>query len=246
MMGAPLEEDWLFRRTGIGPEELDFLGQVPLFAGLTRAQLALLMSDASVRRYGGGTTLFYQEEAAKSLFVIFEGWVKVFRQTPGGREIVIAVLTRGEPFGETTIFDPEASPLGAFAVTDARLLVVPGERFIAHIRDNSDLALRLLAAMSAHQHRLVQQVEQLTVRSTSERLAGFLCRLCPETTGAAEIDLPFDKSLIASRLGMQPESLSRALARLRAHGVAARGSAIMIADVAALLRFSEGDVGKGA
>ena len=76
MMESPLEEGWLFRRTGIGPEELDFLGQVPLFAGLTRAQLALLMSDASVRRYGGGTTLFYQEEAAKNLFVIFEGWVK--------------------------------------------------------------------------------------------------------------------------------------------------------------------------
>lgn len=239
-METSTEDDWLFRRTGIGPEELDFLSEVPLFAGLTREQLSLLLSDASIRRYSGNTTLFYQEEPAKSLFVIFEGWVKLFRQTAGGREIVIAVLTRGEPFGETMIFDSEASPLSAFAVTDTRLLVVPGDRFISHIRNNSDLALRLLAAMSVYQHRLVQQVEQLTVRSTSERLAGFLSRLCPEPTGSATIELPFDKSLIASRLGMQPESLSRALARLRAHGVTVRGSAIKIVDVGALLRFSEG------
>ncbi len=241
-MDISAEEDQLFRRTGIGPEELDFLREVPLFAGLTREQLSLLMSDASIRRYGGNSTLFYQEEPAKSLFVIFDGWVKLFRQTAGGREIVIAVLTRGEPFGEAMIFDAGASPLSAFAVTDVRLLVVPGDRFISHIRNNSDLALRLLAAMSAYQHRLVQQVEQLTVRSTSERLAGFLCRLCPKMTGSATIELPFDKSLIASRLGMQPESLSRALARLRAHGVTVKGSTIKIADVAVLLHFSESDL----
>ena len=66
--------------------------------------------------------------------------------------------------------------------------------------------------MARHLHRLVLQVEQLTSRSSVERVADFLLHLCPPGAGRAEVELPLDKSLIAARLGMQPETFSRSLA----------------------------------
>ena len=101
-----------------------------------------------------------------------------------------------------------------------------------------ELALNLLGSMSRHLRRLVRQVEQLTNRSSLERLADFLLRLCPPGEPRAEIELPLDKVLVAARLGMQPETLSRSLARLRDAGVETRGSRIVVSDVAQLRRLA--------
>lgn len=216
------------------------LGQLPLFAGLPRDQLLLLLVDASVRLYPRGAVLFLQDEPATRFYVLFEGWVKLFRQTPDGQESVIAVFTRGESFAEAAMLEHGVFPVSAAVVEDARLLVIPAERFLARIRERGELALNILASMSRHLRRLVQQVEQLTVKSAAERLAGFLYRLCPKEPGPVVIRLPFDKSLVAGRLGMQPETLSRALARLRRIGVKTHGLEVTIPDVGTLARFSEG------
>ncbi len=112
--------------------------------------------------------------------------------------------------------------------------------FLEQIRHSPDLSLNLLASMHRHLRRLVQQVEQLTSRSSAERLVEFLLRLCPPGELRAEIELPLDKGLIAARLGMRTETLSRSLARLRSAGVEVRGSRILIADVGRLHRLAEG------
>lgn len=229
------------RRTGIGKGELDLLAQVPLFSGLPREQLAALLADASVRSYSRGAILFMQDEPATRFYAVFEGWVKLFRQAPDGQESVIAIFTRGESFAEAAMFEKNVFPVSASVVEDARLLVVPAEHFTARIKERGELALNILASMSRHLRRLVQQVEQLTVNSSAERLAGFLYRLCPKGSGPVIVRLPFDKSLLAGRLGMQPETLSRALARLRKIGVKTRGLEVTISDVGLLSRFSEGD-----
>jgi CRP/FNR family transcriptional regulator, dissimilatory nitrate respiration regulator len=99
---------------------------------------------------------------------------------------------------------------------------VPGE-----IRADPELALNLLASMARHLHRLVLQAERLTSRSSVERVADFLLHLCPPGADRAEIELPLDKSLIAARLGMQPETFSRSVARLRGDG----GGRVVVGDV---------------
>jgi CRP/FNR family transcriptional regulator, dissimilatory nitrate respiration regulator len=109
---------------------------------------------------------------------------------------------------------------------------------LRRLNERGDLALKMLAALSRHLRCLVVQVEQLTIRSATERVAGFLLRLCPHANGSAVIDLPLDKVLIAGRLGMQPETLSRSLAKLRAHGVATKGGIVTVGDIAALRRLS--------
>ncbi len=120
------------------------------------------------------------------------------------------------------------------------MLIVPASPFLKILREDVNISLNILASMSHHLRELVRHVEQLTVKSSSERLATFLYRLCPADQDAAVIRLPIDKSLIASRLGMQPETLSRSLAKLRRIGVKTVDSEVVVPDIAELRRVSEG------
>ncbi len=103
------------------------------------------------------------------------------------------------------------------------------------------LVVRAVGARRAAQG----QIEQLQVRSGTQRVADFPLKLCPAREGSADIALPYDKSVIASRLGMKPESFSRALARLRESGVQTRRNHVSVSDVAVLAEFCEGGSVRG-
>jgi len=226
--------------TGIKNPDLELVARLPLFAGLRQGELLDLLIDATVRKYARNAVLFLQDEPANHFYVVLEGWVRLYRETPDGHESVIGVFTRGESFAEAAIFQSEVYPVNAGIVEDARLLTIPAEPFLQHLRNNPELCLNILASMSVHLRRLVRQVEQLTVRSSTERLVDFLLKLTPGEADSAIVELPWDKALIAARLGMQPETLSRSLARLRRLGVETKGSRVTIRDLPALRQFADG------
>ncbi len=76
------------------------------------------------------------------------------------------------------------------------------------------------------------------MRSAPQRIAAFIIGLDPRSDGPAEMALPFEKSLLANRLGMKPESFSRALARLRPYGVTIEKETITISDLGLLREFA--------
>ena len=223
---------------GLSAAEVVLVARLPIFTGLDEARIRRLLDQAVVRSFARNTVLFLQDEPATRFYVILDGWVRLYRQTIEGQESTIAVYTRGDSFAEAAILQSGVFPVTAVVVDDAKLLFIEAEPFLRHLRADPKLCLNMMASMSIHLRRLVQQVEQLTVRSSTERLGDFLLRLAP--AGAARetvIRLPWDKALIAARLGMQPETLSRALARLRPLGIETRGSRVTIHDLAALRRF---------
>ena len=221
----------------IAPADMDALLGVPIFSGLSRGDIAELTAEAAPRRAGRGTVLFLQEEPATHFYVVFDGWVKVFRQAADGQEVVIHAFSCGESFAEAAIFEAADYPASAEVVEDARLLAIPGSPFLRALTARPELGLSILAAMSRRMRFLIQQMEQRTSSAAADRLAEFLVRLCPAEAGSAVVRLPTDKTLIAARLGMQPETLSRSFARLRGAGVATRGCEVRIADKAALLAY---------
>lgn len=234
--------DRFFRRTGLTAEDEALLARLPLFDGLSGSALRDLLADAWVQGFTRNASLFLQGDPAERFYVVLEGWVKLFRCTEQGEETVLAVFAAGESFAEAAIFDKAVYPVSATVVEDSRLVVIPSGPFLRQFQAHSEYALKMMAAMSRHLHRLVMQVERLTLRSSTERLAEYLVRLCPRQSGAVVVDLPMGKALIAGRLGMQPETLSRSLAKLRSLGVVSNGTQVSIADVAALKDLSGGDV----
>ncbi len=229
---------------GLGLDEADRerVRRNPLFARLDAAALARLLAGAVVRRVGRGTLLFLQGEPAERVYLVLEGWVRLVRRSADGREVTIRIFGPGESLGEAVAFLEEPYPVSGEVVEAARLLAIPRRVLVAAVEEDPALARAMIASLARRLHDFVRQVEQLSGRSTTERVAGFLLRYCPDDRGACTVELPLDKSLVAARLGMQPETFSRALARLRRLGVASHGRRVEIADVAALRAFlGEGD-----
>lgn len=219
----------------------DTLRQVPLFSGLPDDTIDLLTAEAFQREYPRKALIFSQGDPADRFFVVLDGWVKLFRDTPDGNESLVGLFTRGDSFAEAAMFDQRGFPVNAAVVTEhAHLLVFPAHGFLRKLREDHELTLNLLANLSGRLRYFIQQLDQLTNQPTYQRVATFLLSLCPMGAESATISLPCDKLLIAGRLRMKPESFSRAMARLRDVGVQCEGEFVHVDNVSALREFTEG------
>jgi CRP-like cAMP-binding protein len=130
-------------------------------------------------------------------------------------------------------------PACAETVSCARLLRIEASVFRTRIRGRPELALSMLASASPHLKSLISQIEQIKVRSTSQRIAEFLIEALPQwERDPIEVEFPFEKSLLANRLGMKPESFSRALAKLKQYGIMVERETVIVADPAKLQDFA--------
>lgn len=228
------------RQTGITRRDHEILTRLPLFMKLGPDMLGALLAETWVQSFARNTILFLQDDPALRFYVVLDGWVRLYRTTEEGGESVIGVFSRGDSFAEVAICPDTAYPVNAALIEDSRLLVIPAKSFARQLSEHGEFALNIVSAMSCHLHLLVRQVEQLMLKSSTERVADFLLKLCPDDVRAATIDLPLEKALIAGRLGMQPETLSRSLTKLRRLGVKSNGREVIIPDVNALKQLSNG------
>jgi CRP-like cAMP-binding protein len=220
-------------------QDWDILRKTPLFGSISQGAVEQIVGGHAARAYERGTVLFRQGETADCFYVVLEGWVKIYRTSVAGEETVVNVFNHGETFAEAATFMGGRYPVAAECVTLCRLQRIDSARFRRCIHGDPDLALAMLASASQHLKALVVQIEQMKRMNVDQRLADFLIGLCPAREGRFTVPLPFEKLLIANRLGIAPESLSRALARLRAVGVTVDRSDIRIEDVGRLVRFVE-------
>jgi CRP-like cAMP-binding protein len=184
------------------------------------------------------TTLFEQDEPATAFYLVLDGWVKLFRMTAGGDEVVVGVFARGDCIAEVPCLTGGAYPVSGETVTDARLLAVPTHGIVEVTRSNPQIGLAMLASTSLHLKGLVDQIEELKAHTGPQRLANFLIGLAPVAEGPCTIALPYEKLLIAGRLGMKPESLSRSFQRLRAVGVRIEQGTVVVNDMSRLAEFA--------
>lgn len=198
-----------------------------------------LLNRAVVRRFSRGQLLFDHGDPAHSVFIVLDGWVKLFRVTSSGSEAVVGVFTRGHSFGEAVVLRNESYPVAAEAATDCEALQIPSAEILHMMRKHPDVCIAILSSTFAHLHALVAEVEQLKAHTGAQRVAQFLLSLTHCEDGRCTVTLPFDKVLIAGRIGMKPESLSRAFSRLKSQGVRIRQNHAEIGDVERLRQFAE-------
>ncbi|KGJ16723.1 Crp/Fnr family transcriptional regulator [Paracoccus sanguinis] len=225
------------------PADQQTARQSPLLARLGPPVQDKLLDGAVVLTAETGQTLFLQDDPAAAVFILLDGWVKLYRVAPSGAEAVVSVMTRGRSFGEAVALKGGIYPVSAEAITPARLLRLDGVRLRHLLESDATLATSMLAATYVHLQQLVEQVEHLKARSGVQRVAEFLLDLAAGD-GACTVALPYNKTLIAGRLGMKPESLSRAFARLRQHGVRIEAAVAHIDDIEALRELAAEDPAK--
>ncbi len=214
-----------------------------LFQSIDTPALEQLAAHCHQKTYTKGRDLFAMGDVAHVFYIILQGWVKLYRPSREGEEVIIHVFGPGETFAEAAVFnDRRTYPVNAQAIEDITVLEIPRQAFVQKIEEDSSFALRMLGAIASRQHYLVQQLEQVTTRTAPQRIGAFLIRFCrKEKHGAAgwSVDLPYDKAIISNRLNIKPETFSRALAKLSPHGIRMTGRSIVIEDMMKLADFCD-------
>jgi CRP/FNR family transcriptional regulator len=200
---------------------LETLRRSPLFAGVPPGALVRLVSGSSLVKVARGDHLFREAEPAAGFYIVHAGAINVHRVTADGREQVIRVFYPGESLGEVVLVGDRTYPASAKAIEDSLVILVRTAHFRECIREQPDLALAILASMSVHLRYLVETVESLKLDQAEARVAHWLLRQHAQLGLPAEggaFEMPLGKALLASQLGVTPETLSRVFARLRREG----------------------------
>jgi CRP/FNR family transcriptional regulator len=174
-----------------------------MFRGVASARLAALARRAAVREARAASSVLRHGEPVPGLMVVRHGLVKL--SLGGDPQRVLRLVGPGESFAEAPLLAGEPAQLDAVAVTPCALVIVPREPLLALFERDRLFARLLLATLCRRALALVAEFEATAVHGARERLAGYLCSL----GDAAR--LPAPKAVIASRLGMTKETLSRLL-----------------------------------
>lgn len=216
----------------------EFLHGLPFFSGLSDAIIDDFLSGAAIRLYSKNETLFMQGYRADRFFIVIGGWVKIYRITPEGEESVTAIFARGDVFGEAAVFGGAIYPSSAQAVEEARVAEISSDFLRDRARKNPEIMARIMASMSREMHHLELEHEHIALMNAPQRVGCLLLQLSSGISGkGGTFTFPYDKSLAAARLGMKPETFSRALAQLKDTGVTVKGPEVRIADFARLVHF---------
>jgi CRP/FNR family transcriptional regulator len=206
--------------TDEGPNRVksQLLGRVALFAGLTHAERVALAERAVEKRYRAGELLFVEGDPCPGMYVLIEGRVKIYKTSPAGREIMLAIEEAPSTVAEVPLFDDGPFPASVMALDDVTAWLIRKEDFRQVCRQNPDLALKVLAVVARRLRGLVNLVESVTFGSVRQRLARALLEFS-EQAGSDVFRLPVTHEELALRLGTVREVVSRNLSRFQAEGL---------------------------
>lgn len=214
---------------------------MPLFQGLSAAELARLAAGATRRSLRPGDTLFRQGDRCTGLYAVVHGRIALTARTSHGRERVTEIIGAGRSFGEAIMFLDKPYIVGARALGDALVLHLARETIFAELERSPGFARRMIAGLSAKLHATVRELDTYALGSAERRFAAWLLRAAPPAQqGAVSVTLPAAKKAIASRLNLSAEHLSRILRHLSAEGlIEVHGRRIDLPDVARLREWSQ-------
>ena len=212
----------------------------PLFSALSDAQLAALVAATHEVRADKGKLLFQRGTPCEGMYLVVFGVVKLAVSGVQGVEKIVELVRAGESFGEAVMFLNRPFPIMAQTLEDSLPLYVEAAAIDNLLAQDPKFARRLLAGLSVRLHALVRDVESYSTQNVAQRVIGYLLQSVSTEHGESEgdiathattVSLPVNKNLIASRLNLTPETLSRVLHHFVADGlIEVNGREIVIHD----------------
>ncbi|HHX35624.1 MAG TPA: Crp/Fnr family transcriptional regulator [Gammaproteobacteria bacterium] len=210
----------------------------PFFKNLGHAEQERLITQSNEQTFGTGELLIRQGQPAERFFLVLKGRVKLYRISADGQEKVVEIIQAGQTFAEAVMFMQRSEyPVCAETLEAVQLVSFPNRLMLTLLEENPQACLHLLGHMSMRLHQRLGELETLTLQNATQRFALYLIQqLEDRAQETVDIELPLPKRLIAARLSMQPETLSRIMARLHQEGfIEMKGRNIHIPSIERLL-----------
>lgn len=209
----------------------------PFFQAAGPAAMADVLRPSFTQLLPRGTTLFEQNDEPEFLHMVLEGSIGLQAGVEGAGRTMVELFGPGELFLAPAVILRLPYLASAIALTEVRILMIPADVFRDGVSRSHDLCRATTQLLARHWRLMVDQVVDLKLRSAEDRVARFVARRVSEETGAGNASMPEPRTAIAARLGMTPETLSRALAGLEQKGKLRRGAdGATVADRTALAK----------
>jgi len=185
-----------------------------LCGDLDEKELSAVREIGSNRRVDKGSILFFEGDEATGFYILLSGKVRIYKASPDGKEYTLHLISPGQMFAEAAIFRGGTYPANCAAIEDSIVTFFPKDRFVGLITRYPQISLKMISALSDFVRDFNQQVEALSLKEVSARLASYLLNMA-EKAGSDEFELEISKAELASSLGTISETLSRNLKYLR-------------------------------
>jgi len=214
----------------------EFLGHLPIFRALDRVSRQELADAARAKRLVKHEYLFRRGDLPTGMYIVVVGTMKL--SIPAVRnnlEKVVEFIGPGEVFGEALMFLAHPYPTDAQALDDCLVIWIDRSDIDRLIDHDPLFARRMLTSLSGRFECLLHDIETISLHTADERLVDYLLRQPREGDTTR---LMFNKRVIASKLGLKPETLSRSLQHLSAEGlISVNGARVQLLDEERLTRM---------
>src|SRR5579863_6790783 len=195
--------------------ETTYLKQVPLFTGLAEDEIQELMALAKRRTFRSGEVIFHRDDPGQVLYVIKEGKVKICLISPDGQEISLAVLGKGDCFGELALLDGLPRSADAIALEKVECYTLQRSDFHNAIMKNPKIAIQVLEALTKRLRNTDNMVEDLIFLDVYGRVAKKLLELADahgiKSEDGVRIDVRLTQQELASMVGASRESVNKVM-----------------------------------
>jgi len=191
---------------------------------------------AAPRHYGRDVVIFGQHEPADCLYKVVSGAVRSFSVLRDGRRHIARFYLAGDFFGLET---SSKHAMSAEAISASKILVIKHSVLAVLAEQDKDIARRLTDMMSGELGRAQVDVT-LLIKTSCERVAGFLLEMADRTPATNEIELPMSRQEIGDHLGLTIETISRTFTKFEHAAVIGRPNShhVTLLNRAALERIS--------
>lgn len=209
---------------------------VPFLRGMPDEAITAIAAAGRERSLQKGELLFAENSPNLGLIVVLAGTVHIYKTDARGRELTLGSEAAGGSVAELPLFDGGNYPASAEAAEDARVLIVPRERFLQVMAAHPQIAEAALRALASRMRVLVRMVEAQTLHPIRARLAAYLLRA---SAGETTFLLTDTNGFIGSQVGTVRDVVSRTLRRLEADGlISLHGRRVTVSDAARLRRLA--------
>jgi CRP-like cAMP-binding protein len=193
-----------------------------------------------VGQYGDGQCVVQQGDEPDYLYIIIEGQLRSLRRNEDGDEVTLRLLGHPESCMGATIFMGGGAPVTIESIGSSRLAQIPSKFVKNLVLKDSRLAQNMLELAARHFHQAINQIEMITIKTPVQRIGSYLLHQhIKQRSRDMSFTLKFRKGVIANHLGMTPETLSRALQKIKDMGIGIDGQTIRLSDAYALCHFCD-------
>ncbi|MBJ2172804.1 Crp/Fnr family transcriptional regulator [Aureibaculum sp. A20] len=199
-----------------------FFDDVNLFKILCPHKYSEYSSNHKFSFYKKRDYIYFEQDAANKIYLINKGKVKIGQYNDDGEEVVRAILTKGEMFGEKAILGIDKRNEFAQSIDNTTSICpISKETLYELMRDNVSVSFKIYKFIGLRIKRLERRIQLLLFKDTKTRLLEFLDELCEdygydcEKTGDKIIKHPYTQKDIASLIGTSRPTLNIILNELK-------------------------------